>query len=69
VPGWKTGDQQHEASRQGERSLDPGDGDRAGLERLTEGVQRIGAEMERLIQEEDAAVRERSGMYLEARRP
>jgi len=47
---------QHEASGQGEHPLGAGDGDRPRVDRAPQGVEGIGTELERLVQEERTPV-------------
>ena len=55
---WVVGGQQHEACGKHEDAIDARDVDRAGIDRAAQGVERVGSELEGLVQEERAAVRE-----------
>ena len=46
--------QQREASRHGERAVHARDGDAPALERLAQGVERIGPKLQRLVEQQDA---------------
>ena len=46
--------QQREAGRHGERAVHPRDRDAPALQRLAQGVERVGAELQRLVEEQDA---------------